>query len=166
MKTIITIAIAAIMMMMPISGAHGIIINGSFLSSMSYDRVVTVYPAPVMEADYNNTYYNDTTPETVRAFMAALPRCPWFAPDAANMCSLSTSYTVMEAETHGLDLHECILHHVTGVMGGHSMPSFVYEGSRYYCTNLHSADDRVVNGHELHIIMKERKGIDRYRITT
>ena len=78
------------------------------------------------------------------------------------MCGMTTRYLVIEGYQHGIDLNEVTLKYVTGVMGGHRMPTFEYEDKTYYVVNLYECDDRIVDNRRLHEIVRDRMGINRF----
>ena len=112
--------------------------------------------------DYNTTYWNETTPETVYEFLCLVPKCPWYNDDAINMCSMLARYTIIEAHTHGIDLNEITISHRTGVMSGHRVPTFEHEDQSYYLTNLYKGDTRIVDKQGLNNFVTNLMGIDSY----
>ena len=111
---------------------------------------------------YIGSHWNETTPETVHEFLTLVPKCPWYRDDAYNMCGQNARYTIIEAHHHGINLSEITITYVTGVMGGHRLPTFTYNGESYYLTNLYKGDTRVVNRAGLNDVVKDLMGIDRF----
>ena len=116
----------------------------------------------VSEPNYNDSYWNETTPETVKEFLSLCPRCDWYKEGSGNMCGMTTRYLVIEGYQHGIDLNEVTLKYVIGVMGGHRMPTFEYKDRTYYVVNLYERDDRVVDSKELKSIVTDLMGDIRY----
>ena len=114
------------------------------------------------ESDYNDSQWNETTLETVKEFLYLMPPCDWFSDLAVNMCGLNARYTIIESYKHGIILNEITIKFVDGVSGGHRILLFKSDGQTYYLTNLYKGDNRIVNNQELHKIVRDRMGIDRF----
>lgn len=122
------------------------------------------YKDPVNETEiYMGSYWNETTPETVREFFNIMPPCDWYDHTRlVDMCGLRARYAVIEAHQHGIELEEITLSHRTGVCGGHRVNTFEYDGVRYYTSNFNAHHSDIVDCDGLASIVKELMDIDGY----
>ena len=162
LKTTTKIGIALIIFVLMGSLAIAMPINIQPIITSEIDINISQTNKDSIIQDYNNSHWNETTPETVKEFLTLCPRCNWYKEGSRNMCSMTTRYLVIEGYQHGIDLNEVTLKYVTGVMGGHRMPTFEYEDKTYYIVNLCERDNRVVDNQGLHEIIRDLMEIDRF----
>ena len=161
MKYLLTLTI--LLLSVGIVAGYEVSVTPMIISDGSFQSSIPNY-APIPEVNYNDTYWNKTTPETVKEFLNIVPVCPWYSAESHGTCGLRTRYLCIEAQSHGLNLNAVTLKYATGMGGSHRIPTFEYSSIIYYCPNLESkiVDNRIVDNAGLHQIIKDECGVESF----
>lgn len=117
------------------------------------ESVITIQEKPELIL-IEITNYSETSLETFTHFLNHLDLCPW-----SGACSIHARYMSIEAEKVNLSLDEITIFDrdiqriKRTVCSGHRVNIFEHNKTKYYTTNLHKGDTRIVQYQELILII-------------
>ena len=79
---------------------------------------------------------------------------------------MNARFITLEAKKHGLNLGECTVvdtgtDRIKGVMDGHRVNVFGYNGTKYFTTNLCKSHSDVMTASELRDFLHDHMGLDK-----